>query len=281
MASRPYWKGFLKLSLVSCPVLLYPASTMSERTHFHQINRETKHRLRQQMVDEDTGEVVSGKQKARGYEVAKGRYVEIDEDELKAIGVESTHTIDIDSFVPNEEVDERYRDKPYYIVPDGKTGADAFAVIRDAMKGKNRVGIAHIVMANREHVIALEPMGKGMLGTTLRFPYEVRDADAYFRDIATPRVTRDMVSLAEHILATKESKFDPSKFKDEYETALRSLVRRKAAGKVIEARQERPSRDNVIDLMDALKRSLKPGTKSTKARAARARSVKSKRRRAA
>jgi Ku protein len=255
MPARPYWKGYLKLSLVSCPGAVFPASSTAEKTHFHQINKKTKHRLRQQMVDEATGDVVDSSQKGRGYEVSKGRYVEIDEEELRAVQVASTHTIDIDSFVPKVEVDERYRDKPYYIAPDGKAGVDAYAVIRDAMKHKDRIALARIVMASREHVIAIEPYDKGLLGTTLRYPYEIRDASDYFRDIMTPHVTRDMVKLAEHILATKASTFEPSKFKDEYENALRSLVRQKAAGKAIEA--EPPRREsNVVDLMDALKRSL-------------------------
>jgi DNA end-binding protein Ku len=260
-ATRPYWKGYLKLSLVSCPVLLFPASSVAEKTHFHQINKKTKHRLRQQMVDETTGDVVDADQKGRGYELSKGRYVEIDEDELKAVRIASTHTIDIDSFVPKNDVDERYRDKPYYIAPDGKAGADAFVIIRDAMKDKDRVALARIVMANREHIIAIEPFDKGMLGTTLHYPYEIREASDYFRDIATPRVTRDMVKLAEHILATKEGKFDPFRFEDEYETALKALVKRKAAGKTIEPVEQPAGDDNVIDLMDALKRSLNSGPK--------------------
>jgi DNA end-binding protein Ku len=262
MAGRPYWKGYLKLSLVSCPVLLFPASSTSEKTHFHQINSTTKHRLRQQMVDESTGKVVSTEQKGRGYELSKGRYVEIGEDELKAIRIESTHTIDIDNFVPKQDVDERYRDKPYYITPDGKAGADAFAVIRDAMKDKDRVALARIVMANREHVIAIEPFDKGLLGTTLRYPYEIRNASDYFRDITTPHVTRDMIKLAEHILATKAGKFDPSKFKDEYETALKALVKHKAAGKTIEVAEQPTREGNVIDLMDALKQSVQSGRKT-------------------
>lgn len=266
VATRAYWKGYLKLSLVSCPVQLLPASTTAEKTHFHQINRKTGHRLRQQMVDESTGEVVEGEQKGRGYELSKGRYVEIDEDELKAIRVESTHTIEIDSVVPKAEIDERYRDKPYYLAPGGKIGAEAFAVIRDAMANKDRVALARIVMANREHVIALEPFGKGMLATTLRYPYEIRDASDYFREAGSPRATREMVALAEHILATKEARFDPSRFKDRYETALKALVRRKAAGKAIEPAKEPTSRDNVIDLMDALKQSLKRNAKSPGAR---------------
>ena len=281
MAGRPYWKGYLKLSLVSCPVVLFPASSTAEKTHFHQINRKTKLRLRQQMVDEATGEVVDADQKGRGYELSKGRYVEIGEDELKAIQIESTHTIDIESFVPTEDVDERYRDKPYYITPDGKAGADAFAVIRDAMKDKDRTALARIVMANREHVMAIEPFDKGLLGTTLRYPYEIRNASDYFRDIATPHVTRDMVKLAEHILATKAGKFDPSKFKDEYETALKALVKRKAAGKAIAPAEQHGRKSNVIDLMDALKQSLGRKTPAKKKKLGKPRQATRRRRQAA
>jgi DNA end-binding protein Ku len=256
---RPYWKGHLRLSLVTCPIGLFPATSEAEKTHFHQINKKTGHRLRQQMVDEETGKLVDKDDKGRGYELSKGRYVEIGEDELDAIEVESTHTVDIDGFVPAAEIDKRYFDKPYYVTPEGKAGAEAFAVIRDAMKDKERVAIARIVMAHREHVIALEPLGKGLIGTTLRYDYEVRDEKAYLSDIPNPRVPRDMVKLAEHILDSKAAHFDPRKFKDEYETALRKLVRKKAAGGKIEVPEpeERPS--NVIDLMDALRRSVGKG----------------------
>jgi DNA end-binding protein Ku len=256
MAPRAYWNGSLKLSLVTCPIALYPASTQAEKTHFHQINIKTGHRLKQQLVDEQTGRVVDKDHKGRGYEISKGRYVEIDEDELEAVKLESTHTIEIDDFVPAEEIDERYLDKPYYIIPNGKAGTDAFVVIRDAMKRKDKVALARVVLANREHVIALKPLGKGLLGTTLRYPYELRDEDDYFDDIPNPKVSKDMVDLAAHILDTKASKFDPHKFKDKYETALKTLVKRKAAGKTIETHEEKEEASNVIDLMDALKQSL-------------------------
>jgi len=257
MAPRAYWKGTLKLSLVTCPVALYPASTSVEKTRFHMINRETGNRLRQQMIDEDTGDVVESDQKARGYEIAKGKYVEIEKDELDAVQIESNHTIDIDSFVPKDEIDPRYLNHPYYIVPDGKAGIDAFAVIRDAMKDQDRIALARIVLTNREHVMAIEPYGKGLLATTLRYPYELRDADEYFDDIKSPRISKDMIELASHILDSKAAHFDPSKFKDEYETALKKLVKRKASGKPIKVTEpeERPS--NVINLMDALKQSVK------------------------
>jgi Ku protein len=257
MAPRAYWKGSLKLSLVSCPVLLYPASTSVEKTRFHMINKETGNRLKQQMVDSETGDVVESDQKGRGYEVGKGEYVEVEREELEAVQVESNHTIDIDSFVPRDEIDKRYLNNPYYIAPDGKAGVDAFAVIRDAMKDKDRVALARIVLSNREHVIAIEPLGKGLLGTTLRYPYELRDEDEYFDDIKNPKISRDMIELASHILDSKAAHFEPSKFKDEYENALKTLVKRKAAGKPVKAveREERP--DNVINLMDALRQSLK------------------------
>jgi DNA end-binding protein Ku len=257
MAPRAYWKGSLKLSLVSCPVSLYPATTSVEKTHFHMINKETGRRLKQQMVDTETGDVVEGEQKARGYELKKGEYVEVEKEELEAVQIESSHTIDIDSFVPRDEIDDRYINRPYYIAPDGKAGVDAFAVIRDAMKNKGRVALARIVLTNREHIIAIEPLGKGLLGITLRYPYEVRDEHEYFDDIKNPKITKDMIELASHILDGKAAHFDPSKFKDEYETALKTLVRRKAAGKPVKvaAPEERPS--NVVSLMDALQQSLK------------------------
>jgi len=272
MAPRPYWRGYLRLSLVTCPVVLYPATTQAEKTHFHQINKRTGNRLRQQMVDAETDEVVDKEDKGRGYELSKGKYVEIDEEELEAIQIESTHTIEIDSFVPKDEIDQRYLDKPYYIVPGGeKVGEEAFAVIRDAMQDKDRVALGRIVMAHREHVIAIEPMDKGLLGTTLRYPYELRDPKAYFSGIRSPRVPRDMINLAAHILDTKAAHFDASKLKDDYENALKALLRRKAKGHTIEAPEEREQPSNVINLMDALRQSLSQerGGKRSRGRAKR------------
>lgn len=264
---RAHWKGSLKLSLVNCPIALFPASTSGEKTRFHMINRDTGHRLKQQMIDSETGDVVETDRKVRGYEISKGKFVEIEKDELDAVQIESTHTIDIDTFVPRDDIDRRYLDNPYYIVPDGKAGVDAFAVIRDAMKDKDRVALARIVLTNREHVIAIEPLGKGLVGTTLRYPYEIRDEDTFFDDIKSPKISKDMVDLAVHILDSKAARFDPSKFKDEYETALRALVKRKAAGKPVKATEPAEKSDNVISLMDALQRSLKdksPGKAAAK-----------------
>ena len=262
---RAYWKGSLKLSLVTCPVVLYPASTTVEKTRFHMINKETGNRLKQQMIDAETGDIVEKEQKARGYEVSKGEYIEIAKEELDEVQIESNHTIDIDSFVPRDEIDKRYLNNPYYIAPDGKAGMDAFAVIRDAMKDKDRVALARIVLTNREHIIAIEPLGQGLIGTTLRYPYEVRDEEDYFDDIKSPKISKDMIDLAAHILDSKASHFDPSKFEDHYENALKKLVESKVSGKPAKAadKEERP--DNVISLMDALQQSLKGGKGSEKA----------------
>lgn len=262
-AGRAYWKGYLKLSLVTCPVALFPATSVSEKTHFHQINRKTGNRLRQQMVDEQTGKVVDKDDKARGYELSKGTYVEIEPEELEAVEVESTHTIEFASFVPGEEIDKRYFDHPYYIVPDGKTGEEAYAVIRDAMKDKGRVALARIVFANREHIMAIEPWGKGLLGTTLRYEDEVRDDKAAFKAVANPKVDKEMVELASHILDKMAGHFDTSTFKDEYEHALRKLVQRKASGKKIERPEQPQDRSNVIDLMAALRQSVGQGSKKS------------------
>src|SRR5262245_53251992 len=281
MAPRPYWRGYLRLSLVTCPVLLYPATTQAEKTHFHQINRRTGNRLRQQMIDEETGKAVDKDDKARGYELSKGKYVEIEPEELEAIQIEATHTIDIDTFVPKDEIDERYFDKPYYITPGGeKVGEEAYAVIRDAMRDKERVALARIVMAHREHVIAIQPMDKGLLGITLRYPYELREEKGYFSDIRTPRAPRDAVKLAEHILEAKAGHFEPKRFKDEYENALKALVRRKAKGHTIEAPEEKPEPSNVINLMDALRQSVKGARPRARARSSK-RKTSSRRRKAA
>ena len=255
-ARRPYWKGHLKLSLVTCPVALFTAASESEKTHFHQINRKTGNRLRQQMIDEVTGKPVDKDDKGRGYEVSDGRYVEIEPGDLDAIEVESTHTIDIEKFVPEAEIDKRYYERPYYLVPDGKAGEDAYAVIRDAMTDKGRVALARVVFANREHIVAVEAWGRGMLCTTLRYDYEVRPEDEVFDDLPSRRTSKEMVDLASHILDSKAGAFDPAEFKDEYELALRDLVKRKAAGHTIERAEPRADRSNVVDLMTALRQSV-------------------------
>jgi DNA end-binding protein Ku len=254
--ARPYWKGYLKLSLVSCPIALYTASSSTERVSFRQINKQTGNRLRQQLVDEVTREPVEGENKGRGYEYAKNAYLPVDDEELEAIAIESTHTIEIDSFVPRAQIDERYLDSPYYITPQDQVGQDAFAVIREAMRGKKMVALARVVLAKRERVIMLQPWDKGLMGTTLRYPYEIRDSKEYFDDIPNMKVAPDMLKLAEHILEGKEADFDPSQFVDHYEDAVVDMLKKKQAG--IPAPRERSAArpQNVVNLMDALKRSI-------------------------
>jgi DNA end-binding protein Ku len=268
MAPRPNWKGYLKLSLVSCPIALYPAASGSERVSFRQINKKTGNRLKQQLVDSETGEPVEREDKGRGYEIGKNEFIPIEDEELEAIKIESTHTIEIDSFVPNAQIDKRYYDWPYYIVPTDKVGQDAFAVIREAMRGKEMVALGRVVISKREYVIALEPYEKGLLGTTLRYPYEVRNAADYFEGIEDVKIPAEMLKLAEHILDSKAGDFDPSKFVDHYETALVELLNKKRAGITPKETPVTPSTPRVINLMDALRQSIEGETSKKPAAAA-------------
>jgi DNA end-binding protein Ku len=253
---RPYWKGYLKLSLVSCPIALYAATSSSERVSFRQINRKTGNRLRQQLIDDVTREPVEPGEKGRGYEVAKNQYIFIEDDEIDAVAVESNHTIEIDRFVPRAEMDERYLDSPYYLVPDDRVGQEAFAVIRDAMRGKDMVALGRVVLAKRERVIMLQPWDKGLMGTTLRYAYEVRDTADLFSGIQDMKIAKDMLALAEHILETKAGEFDPENFHDRYEDAVVEMLRRKQAGMPAEIAKPAAPQSNVVSLMDALKKSL-------------------------
>jgi len=255
MAPRANWKGYLRLSLVSCPIALYPASSHSEKVSFNRINRKTGNRLKQQNVDSETGDVVPREDTARGYEVAKGQYLLVEDEEFEAIPIESTRTIDIDQFVPKNEIDERYIESPYYIAPDGQVGQDAFAVIRDTIGKMNMVALGRVVLTRREHVIALEPKGRGLLGMTLRYPYEVRDEASYFENIPELKLSKEMLDLASHIVNTKSGHFDPSQFEDRYENALVDLLKKKEAGEKIEPAKEGPA-PRVVNLMDALRASV-------------------------
>lgn len=255
MAPRANWKGYLKLSLVSCSVALFPATTTRERVRFNIINRETGNRVRYEVVDADTGEEVPQEDRVKGYK-SGDKYVLLEEDELDEVALESTHTIDIESFVPREEVDEIYLDESYYLVPDDKVGVEAFAVIREAMQAEGLVGLARVVLYRRERLLMLQPRGEGIAGTLLRYKNEVRDEADYFDDIPDVKVSKDMRDLAVHILKTKTAKFDPSKFEDRYEGALKKLIAAKQAGKELPAAPA-PEPSNVINLMDALRRSAK------------------------
>src|SRR5436190_4669008 len=267
MAPRAYWKDYLKLSLVSCPIALFPATSEREKISFHQINEDTGNRIKYRKVDADTGDEVDSSKIIKGYEVGKGQYLEIKPEELEAVAIESQRTIEIDQFVPKKEIDELYLRDPYYLVPDGEVGQQAFAVIREAISEEGMVALGRVVFTSREHVIALEARGKGLMGMTLRYPYEVRKEADYFDQIENEKIPKDMLELASHIVETKSGHFEARKFDDRYEDALKDLLKKKQEGKPIE-RPERREPTNVVNLMEALRRSVEAGgaDKSRKAK---------------
>ena len=256
MAPRPYWKGYLKLSLVSCPVALYPATSEREKIQFNQINRKTGNRIRYLKVDEETGKEVEVDDIVKGYEVAKGQYIELEPEEFEAIALESKRIIDIDEFVSRDDIDDLYFNNPYYIIPDGEVGRQAFAVIREAIKKEGMVAIGTVMFTTREHIIALEARGKGLVGVTLRYPYEIRKEADYFDDIPDEKIPKDMLELASHIVESKTARFEPAKFQDHYENALIELLKKKRAGRKVERVADRAP-PKIINLMDALRRSAK------------------------
>ena len=308
MAPRPHWKGYLKLSLVSCPIGLYPAIAAAERVSFRQVNRETGNRLRQQLVDSVTGDVVQSYNKARGYEVGENQFLMVQDEELEAaqqearsrpfsaaptrnpaapqameppakpaasvkpvdtrkreeappivpppVRIENNRTIELDRFVPREQIDPRYYNTPYYIAPRDEVGLEAFAVIRDAMAHSGLVGLGRVVLANRERPIMIEPMGLGLRGITLRYAHEVRNETEYFADIPPMQLPEEMLQIAEHILETKKENFDPAYLEDRYRTVLVEKLHEKQARMPARSTAPSPSPQNVINLMDALKRSV-------------------------
>lgn len=260
MARRPSWEGHLRLSLVACPVSLYPATTTANDVRFHLINPETGNRVRQQVIDPEAGEV-DRKQLMRGFEIEKDRYVLLTDEEVKSVRLESTRTIDIERFVDATSIDRIWWNDPYYLVPDGKAGLDAFAVIRQALEEAGKVALARLVLSTRERIVAIEPRGAGMLLTTLRSHDEVRDHAEVFEAIPTVKRNAAMIEIAQRIIAQQEGPFDPSQFNDRYEDALRELIRSKEDGGDGGVTAPPPRDDNVIDLMEALRRSLESGGK--------------------
>jgi DNA end-binding protein Ku len=256
MAPRANWKSFLRLSLVTCPVALFPATSESEKISFNQINKKTGHRIKYQKVDADTGEEVGSDDIIKGYKVDTDTYLEISKDEVDNIALESTRTIDIDRFVPRREIDDLYLVRPYYISPDGKVGHDAYAVIRGTIRSLDKVALARVVLTSREHVIALEARDKGLMGTLLRYPYEVRADAEYFDEIQDMKITKEMLDLAKHIVDQKSGHFEPEKFEDNYESALQDLLDKKQKGLPI-AKAARSAAGNIVDIMSALRASLK------------------------
>jgi Ku protein len=307
-SSRAYWKGFLKLSFVSCPIALYPATLAAERLSFRQVNRRTGHRLKHKLVDSVTGEAVDSSNKARGYEVGENEFllvedrdierarserpspgtVEVseplrrespptgfaglhaqdddeaaaaaDDDDVEEVAPrprpENTHTIEIERFLPAGQIDARYFEKPYYIVPREQIGQEPFAVIRDAMRREGVIGLARVVLSSRERYFLVEPMGNGLRGVTLRFAQEVRGADDYFDEIPEIELPAEMMKLAQHIIRTKSDKFDLAMLEDHYRSALVRILRKKQAKPPTHVPAVKPSRENVVSLMDALRRSI-------------------------
>jgi DNA end-binding protein Ku len=319
MAPRPHWKGYLKLSLVSCPIALYPAISPAERISFHQVNKRTGNRVRQQLVDAVTGEPVAAEDKGRGYEIGERQFLMVedheveqarlarapqpsltasivptqspaapqvkrtarppaideDDDEVEEALItaatfakpENTRTIEIDRFFPRTQIDARYFDKPYYVVPRELVGQEAFAVIRDSMRNQEVVGLGRVVLSSRERPILIEPIGNGLRGVTLRFNHEVRDAAEYFDEIHEMVLPHEMLRLAEHIIETKAGDFDPAVLEDHYRNAMVQMLRQKRTRHTPkETGPVKPSRENVISIMDALKRSIaaevRPAAKS-------------------
>jgi len=254
MAYRASWKGHLKVSLVSCPVELYNATTHAQMVSFHLLNPKTMNRIQMRPFDPDEGELQRQKL-VHGYEIEKGKYVTVEEEDLKNIRLESTRTIDIEKFVDAGDIDPVYTDGPYYLAPDGTGAVEAFAVIREAMRTKNKVALARLVMSHRERTVAISPRGKGMLVEMLRHPQEIRSDKEVFDDISSAKLDKGMVEIASKIIDQNSGAFNPEEFEDRYETALHELIDARAKGKALVA-PERLRDTKVVDLMSALKASL-------------------------
>jgi DNA end-binding protein Ku len=255
MRGRPTWQGHLKLSLVTCPVALYTATARTGDVHFNMLSAKTHNRIRMIPTDPEKGPI-DRDDIVKGYEVDKDRYVIVTEEEIRAVRLESTRTIDIDRFVDVADIDRIYWDEPYFLVPDGKLALEAYSVIREAMRHTNKIALGRVVMHTRERLLAIEPRDHGMLAYSLRSHDEVRDVDAAFDDIPAGKADPSMVEIAEKIIAQQSGAFDPSKFTDRYEDALKKLIARKQKGKGGVAEVEEPANTNVVDLMAALRKSL-------------------------
>jgi DNA end-binding protein Ku len=268
MAVRPAWKGYIKLSLVTCAVELFNATMATEQVSFRILNRATGNTVHRQYVDSETGRPVPEDDLVKGYEVDNGEYVLIEEEEIEAVQIESNHTLSLDGFVQKSEIDAIYLDTPYYLAPADEVSEEAFAVIRDALAAKKMAGMARIVLYRRERPVVIEPRDRGMLLTTLRFEKLVRKPNEIFGAIDKVETDDEMIDLASHIIDRKKARFDPSKFEDKYEDALLDLIKAKKAGKKAPAAKASPKPSNVINLFDALKKSLdsEDGAKTSAAR---------------
>ena len=273
MALRPTWRGHLRLALVSCPVRLTPATTSSSNIRFHKLNKKTGNRLRQQMIDAETGKVVERDETIMGYEFEKGRYVKVEPEEIEALKIESSEIITIERVVALADVDPLFLENPYIVEPDDKSGLDIFATIREALKAKNVVGIGRIVLQRREHPVMVQPRGKGFMLITLHDPDEVRLPEEVFDDIKDVKVDKQNLQLAETLIERMEGEFDLKMFEDRYQAALKDMVEAKMKGKKITAPSEVERPSNVVNLFEALKASVaaeKGGGKSTAKKATKA-----------
>lgn len=254
MAYRPSWQGHLKLSLVTCPVALYTATNSGGDVHFNLINPKTNNRIKMITTDPETGPI-DRSDLVKGYEVSKGEYILLTDEEIRSVKLESTKTIDIERFVPEGDIDRIYWDNPYYLAPDGKMAQEAFGVIRTALEKTGQIALGRIVMATRERILALEPRGRGILAYTIRSDAEVRKPDEIFESISDAKPDAAMIAIAEKIIEQREGPFDPSQFVDRYEEALKKLIADKQKGHKVKAIAE-PEDTNVVDLMSALRASL-------------------------
>ena len=273
---RPIWQGQLRLSLVSAPVALYRATSRTNDISFHLLNPETHNRIRMIPTDPETGPVPRS-ELVRGYEFEKDRYVIVSEEELDAVKLKTTHMLEIDRFVDAETIDRLYWNDPYFLLPDSTFGVDAYVVLRDAIAHTGRIALGRVVMHTRERLMALEPRGKGIVAYSLRVANEVLSIDKAFRDVPNVKPEKQMIEIAEKIIDQQEGPFAPAEFKDRYEDALRDLIRRKQRGEKITAAPP-PDESNVIDLMDALRRSLKGKGASPRARRSAAAVIKQQKR---
>ena len=278
MAYRPTWQGHLKLSLVTCPVALFTATNAGGDVHFNLINPKTNNRIKMVTTDPDSGPV-DRSDLVKGYEVSKGEYILLTDEEIRSVKLESTKTIDIERFVPEDDIDRLYWDNPYYLAPDGKMAQEAFGVIRTALEKSGKIALGRIVMATRERILALEPRGKGILAYTIRSDAEVRKPDEIFQGISDAKPPAAMIAIAQKIIEQQEGPFDPSQFVDRYEEALKALIDDKRKGHK-PAKVAEPDDTNVVDLMAALRASLgakgKPAARAEAAKGAAARKAKAR-----
>lgn len=263
MAPRANWKGFLKIGELSCPVALYTAASTSDRISFHTINRATGNRIRREFVDAETGKLVERDDQVKGYELSEGEHVVLEPEEIAAAIPDSDKVLAVEAFLSCGEIDDVYFDKPYYLAPVGRPGEEAFALILEGLASGKVAAIARTVLFRRMRTLLIRPHGKGLVATTMNFDYEVRSAEAAFKDIAAVKIEPEMLDLARHIIQTKTGKFDPSAFDDRYEAALEDLVKAKIEGRKLPARPA-PRREKVVDLMQALRDSAKAGNTKTK-----------------